>query len=229
MVWPSSMSPNVWTWLRGFGAVTDTEAAVASQVSWTVCHRAQLGPVDYVISTPDRRKNNRVCHVNLLKEYYERDPRFISCVTSEPSVVMQETVSDKSVMSSSAMDSDLLSSLPAEQQSELVQILAQFANVFSEVPGRTNLTVHHIELLPDTRPIHCTLYRLHSEKREFLWKELDNLLQLGIIEESDSPWASPIVIVPKTDGTLRLCTDFRKVNGLGHPICYYSKKLDTYH
>ena len=46
---------------------------------------------------------------------------------------------------------------------------------------------------------------------------MDDLLQQGIIEESESPWASPIVMVPKSDGTLRLCTDFRKVNPVTVP------------
>jgi len=55
-------------------------------------------------------------------------------------------------------------------------------------------------MLPNTRPIRCTPYRLHPEKREFLRKELVNLLQLASIEESDSRWASPIVMVPKSDG-----------------------------
>ena len=77
--------------------------------------------------------------------------------------------------------------------------------------------MHHIELLPNTQPIHSAPYHLHPEKREFLRKELDNLLQQGIIEESKSLWASPIVMVPKSDGTLRLCTDFRKVNAVTVP------------
>ena len=145
----------------------------------------RLGPVDYVISTPDRQKTKRVCHVNLLKKYHKHDPHFITCLTSELSVVMHETVSDESVMGSSSADSDLLSSLPPEQQSELVNILTEFADVFSDVPGRTTLVVHHIELLANTQPIRCTPYRLYPEKREFLRKELDNMLQLGIIEESD--------------------------------------------
>ena len=42
--------------------------------------------------------------------------------------------------------------------------------------------------------------------------EQGNLLDQGIIEESTSPRASPIVMIPKADGSLRLCTDFRKVN-----------------
>ena len=56
-----------------------------------------------------------------------------------------------------------------------------------------------------------------SEKGKVLKDELDNLLDQGIIEESTSPWASPIVMLPKADGTLRLCTDFRKVNNCTVP------------
>jgi len=175
----------------------------------------QLGPVDYVISTPDRRKTKRVCHINLLKEYHERDPRFVTCITTEPVAALQETVPDESTMDSSMEDT--LSTLSSEQRTELEHLLAEFDDVFSDTPGKTNLGVHHIELIPNTLPIRCTPYRLHPEKREVLRKELDSLLELGIIEESDSPWASPIVLVPKSDGTLRLCTDFRKVNAVTVP------------
>jgi len=72
--------------------------------------------------------------------------------------------------------------------------------------------VHHIELKPDTKSIRCAPYRLNQEKAKVLGDEFDNLLDQGIIEESTGPWVSPIVMVPKADGTLRMCTDFRKVN-----------------
>jgi len=175
----------------------------------------QLGPVDYVVSTPDRRKTKRVCHVNLLKAYHERDPRFVICVLTEPVTVAHETVPDENNTSPTVFDA--LPELPSEEQAELKAILTEFADVFSDKPGKTTLSVHHIELLPNTQPIRSAPYRLHPEKREFLRKELDDLLQQGIIEESESPWASPIVMVPKADGTLRLCTDFRKVNAVTVP------------
>jgi len=95
--------------------------------------------------------------------------------------------------------------------------LSEFGDVFSNVPGRTTLGVHHTELKPDTKPIRCALYHLNQEKAKVLKVELDNLLTQGITEECTSPWASPIVMVPKSDGSLRLCTDFRKVNSCTVP------------
>jgi len=104
-----------------------------------------------------------------------------------------------------------------QQQSELKNLLGEYQIIFSDVPGKTTLGVHHIEVPSGTRPIRCTPYRLGPEKSAYLKKELIDLVDLGIIEESTSPWVSPIVMVPKTDGKLRLCTDFRKVNAVTIP------------
>ena len=43
-------------------------------------------------------------------------------------------------------------------------------------------------------------------------KENDNMLHLGIIEPCNSPYSSPLILVPKKDGKLRPCVDFRKIN-----------------
>jgi len=163
----------------------------------------QLGPVDYVVSTPDRRKTKRVCHVNLLKAYHEQDPRFVTCVLTAPGTIANETVPDET--KASPTDFDALHELPPEEQA----ILTEFADVFSDKSGKTTLGVHHIKLLPNTQPIRSAPFLLHPEKCQFLRKELDDFLQQEIIEESESPSASPIVMVPKSDGTLRLYTDFR--------------------
>jgi len=107
--------------------------------------------------------------------------------------------------------------LTSTQTDDLTALLDEFGDVFSDVPGRTTLRVHHIELKPDTKPIRCAPYRVNQQKAKVLKDELDKLLEQGVIEESTSPWALPIVMVPKADGTLGLCTDLHKVNSCTVP------------
>jgi len=54
--------------------------------------------------------------------------------------------------------------------------LTECADVFSDKRGKTTLGVHHIELMPNTQPIRSAPYRLYPEKREYLRKELYDLL-----------------------------------------------------
>jgi len=124
-----------------------------------------LGPVDYVISTPDRRKTKRVCHVNLLKPYHEREPLLDPLVTTPPAdVLVQSPVIEEmecpaptSLPTSAPMVETLLSKadgqLTSAQTEDLTALLDEFGDDLSDVPGRTTLGAHHIELKPDTKPI----------------------------------------------------------------------------
>ena len=61
-------------------------------------------------------------------------------------------------------------------------------------------------------PIRSPAYRVLLQWREAYRKEIQVLLELGIIEPSTSPWASPTVPVKKPDGGLHLCSDYRRLN-----------------
>lgn len=69
-------------------------------------------------------------------------------------------------------------------------------------------------------------YRLPHAYRDMVKKELDDMLQGGIIEHSSSGWSSPMVIVKKKDGSLRLCVDYRRLNGRSTMDAYPMPRID---
>ncbi|GFV01180.1 hypothetical protein TNCV_4280561 [Trichonephila clavipes] len=79
----------------------------------------------------------------------------------------------------------------------------------------------------DHPPVSTAPYRLSPNRKEHLRKEIDNLLAYNIIEECESPYAAPVVLVPKSNGTVRLCIDYRKLNAITIPDKYPLPLMDV--
>jgi hypothetical protein len=79
--------------------------------------------------------------------------------------------------------------------------------------GRTGLLKHHIET-GDAAPINLPPYRLSFSERQKVRDMVNEYLDEGLIEESDSPWSCPILMVGKKDGTARFCCDWRRLNAV---------------
>ena len=77
--------------------------------------------------------------------------------------------------------------------------------------GRTSLVQHVIDT-GDAMPIKQRPYRVSPVVKKEIDRQVDKMLEKGIIQESVSPWSSPVVLVKKKDGSYRFCVDFRKVN-----------------
>ena len=80
--------------------------------------------------------------------------------------------------------------------------------------GTVRVTEHRIKLKPGSEPVYSQPYRAGFKAREAEQEEVSKMLRQGVIEPATSEWASPVVLVPKTDGTLRFCVDYRKLNTL---------------
>lgn len=93
-------------------------------------------------------------------------------------------------------------------------ILRKYFSVFSVNKmdlGKTDIFTHKIDT-GDTKPIACLPRRIPQAFESKVDELVDSLLMNGIIEESSSPWNSPIVVVKKKSGDIRMCIDFRKIN-----------------
>ena len=101
----------------------------------------------------------------------------------------------------------------------------EFPNVFSDLPGRTDVCSLVIKT-GEAPPISSGPYRIPDRMKEGVLKEVEKLVDMGVATPSHSPWASPIVPVPKPDGSIRLCIDYRKLNGITVADPYYMTTLE---
>jgi hypothetical protein len=102
---------------------------------------------------------------------------------------------------------------PAEAE-QLARLFIQYQDVFSrskEDLGYTDRILHRIDT-GDATPIKQHARRIPFGKRDIERTEVQKMLDFGIIEQSISPWASPVVLVNKKDGSTRFCVDYRRVN-----------------
>ena len=101
-----------------------------------------------------------------------------------------------------------------EQKKRAKTLLTKYSFLFamdSMDLGKTDLVKHHIELTNYT-PIKDRYRRIPPQQYEEVRKHLKEMLDIGAIRHSNSPWASPVVLVRKKDGSLRFCIDLRKLN-----------------
>ncbi|GFT25932.1 retrovirus-related Pol polyprotein from transposon 297 [Trichonephila clavipes] len=75
-------------------------------------------------------------------------------------------------------------------------------------------------------PVAVPPYMMNPSKKEILKQEIDRLLSEGIIGECESPYASPVVLIPKPNGTFRLCIDYRKLNEITVADTYHLPRMD---
>ena len=111
---------------------------------------------------------------------------------------------------------DAASDLMGDQRARAADLLAKHINTFpapgTPITGRTDAVVHEIDT-GSTRPIRCNPRKLSQTKKIKIQQEIVNkMLEEGQIEHSLSAWSAPTVLVTKTEGTMRFCVDYRRLN-----------------
>ncbi len=112
-------------------------------------------------------------------------------------------------------------------------VLDVLRETWEEGPSESKNEIQHVLDLRTklhTLVVRSRPYRLPEHKKKVVQSELEAMLEMGVIEESRSDWASPIVLVPKTDGSVRFCVDYRKVNAVSkfdaYPMPWVDELLD---
>ncbi|XP_071950797.1 uncharacterized protein [Antedon mediterranea] len=193
----------------------------------------RVGEVDYVLDTPDRRKKKRLCHINMLKPYTARNNTDtctstpVTCVVEENSKEFGDPDTCVKFSNSDVLANieDKVGHLSRDRKVEIVSLIFENLQLFSDVPGRTNLVEHDVKTA-DCSPIKQNPYRANPFKMKILQNEIDYMIKNDIIEPSCSAWSSPCILVPKPDKSYRFCTDYRKVNAKSTTDSYPIPRID---
>lgn len=103
--------------------------------------------------------------------------------------------------------------LTESQKRELENVKQLFPSFAEKGLGRTDLLCHKIDV-GNSLPIKQRYYPVSPAVQRDLYEELDRMISLDVVEESESSWSSPVTIVKKANGKNRLCLDARKLNAV---------------
>ena len=176
---------------------------------------AKKGRVDYLVDMGKGKGRVKVLHINNLKKYYPRTEEVLRLA-----LVAEDWSDDEEV------GTKLQGKFEGfEEEAVVCQLKEEYPEVFSDLPGKTSACQLKIDT-GEAAPRRSHPYRVPDRLKESVRAEVNKLVELGIVVPSNSPWASPVVPVPKSDGTVRVCVDYRKLNEVTTADPYYMATMD---
>ncbi len=180
----------------------------AFQASWEGPYRivGRSSRVSYKVSKGEDHPT-KLAHRDNLKLYVPR-PLSVNAVT----LIAEEQGIDHALLNCKATLTD--DKCPGFRKVDLDAVLSDLKAHFSDSPGLCVTGTCKIELVENAKVVNLPPRQIPAGIREAVQKEIQKLLSDGIIVESTSEWASPLVPVRKKDGSVRICVDFRCLNSV---------------
>ena len=102
-----------------------------------------------------------------------------------------------------------LSGVPDGLLPDVQALIGRHAYMVDGTLGSIDATVHRLEIQTGTNPIRQQTYRAGHHARDMIRDEVNRMLEAKDVRPSTSEWESPVVVVPKKDGSPRCCVDYR--------------------
>lgn len=146
----------------------------------------------------------------------------------QPSLILstRDNISEKTLIENAVNHAHL----SRKGQQQLQEILERNTQVCTLQLGRTDVLQHCIYTNQQV-PVKQRPYRMSPVKQTLIKEQLEEMLKAGLVEPSSSGWASPVVLVPKKDGSMRFCVDYRKLNAItesdAYPLPHITEILES--
>ncbi|XP_069162585.1 uncharacterized protein [Procambarus clarkii] len=210
-------------WARSKEPITDAEGAVDGKEDISDSGRTQVCHINRLkLYFPEEQENARVKGVTQSQE-----GKLVLCMEMNQVLPAEERKwarADGTRLSNTESLThleDRVRHLDKGKRRELVTLIRRNKSLFTDVPRRHKSVVHEVDVCGGN-PIKQSAYRVSPKKRKIMRQEVEYLLANDLAEPSNCEWSSLCVLVKKSDGSYRFCTDYRKVNAItvsdSHPL-----------
>jgi hypothetical protein len=154
--------------------------------------------VEYVVRAHTKKMNLSIINAGQMKRLVNASKNFV--------LLMIKPKND--------VENEAFQGCDTKLKSNLFEVFNQYDDMFKEpkgLPPKRGIQ-HEIQLQQDCPLPNISMYRMSVMENAEIKKQIQELLDKGVILPSSSPCGSPIVLVPKKDGTWRMCVDFRALN-----------------
>jgi hypothetical protein len=154
--------------------------------------------VEYVVRAHTKKMNLSIINAGQMKRLVNASKNFV--------LLMIKPKND--------VENEAFQGCDTKLKSNLFEVVNQYDDMFKEpkgLPPKRGIQ-HEIQLQQDCPLPNIGMYRMSVMENAEIKKQIQELLDKGVIVPSSSPCGSPIVLVPKKDGTWRMCVDFRALN-----------------
>jgi hypothetical protein len=168
--------------------------------------------VEYVVRAHTKKMNLSIINAGQMKRLVNASKNFV--------LLMIKPKND--------VENEAFQGCDTKLKSNLFEVVNQYDDMFKEpkgLPPKRGIQ-HEIQLQQDCPLPNIGMYRMSVMENAEIKKQIQELLDKGVIVPSSSPCGSPIVLVPKKDGTWRMCVDFRALNKITVKNRYPLPRID---
>lgn len=192
-------------------------------ISWLCKHNPEIDwrKGKMILQEKDNRHKIELQAERIEESEEKTELRLISAKQLQRLIKKGETVMAVEIECTEGLELNLIESTQISklQTTELeAEMRKEYSDLFREelpmkMPPKRGVE-HRIELIEGAQPQNRGIYRLSIAEQKELKKQLRELLDQGFIRPSKSPWGAPVLFVPKKNGKLRMCIDYRALNKL---------------
>jgi hypothetical protein len=116
--------------------------------------------------------------------------------------------------------------LTPQERETVLTMLGKHRTMWYGRLEQVHTTSHRIQLVPGAKPAYSKPYRAGAKAREAESVEIQRMMRAGVIEPATSECSSPVLLVPKPDGSMRFCIDYRRLNTVTVRDSYLLPRMD---